>query len=46
MSFNQFSEAFGKFYGQSKLGVNNDAVETSRTRGTVHENCIKYVSPS
>ncbi|KOM51409.1 hypothetical protein LR48_Vigan09g006800, partial [Vigna angularis] len=39
----QFSEAFVKFYGQSKQGLNNDAVETSRTRGTVHENCIKYV---
>lgn len=46
MSFNQFSEAFGKFYGQSKHGVSNDAVETSRARGTVHENCIKYISPS
>ncbi|KAF1881500.1 hypothetical protein Lal_00021478 [Lupinus albus] len=37
----QFSEAFGKFYGQSKHGASNDAVETSKTRGVVHENCIK-----
>ncbi|KAH1239473.1 Actin-related protein 2/3 complex subunit 1A [Glycine max] len=41
----QFSEAFGKFYGQSKHGVSNDAVETSRTRGTVHENCINCIMP-
>ncbi|KAJ1416667.1 WD40/YVTN repeat-like-containing domain superfamily [Sesbania bispinosa] len=40
-----FSEAFGKFYGQSKHGVNNDAVETSRTRGAVHENCINCIMP-
>ncbi|KAK8468482.1 hypothetical protein PHAVU_006G036500 [Phaseolus vulgaris] len=41
----QFSEAFVKFYGQSKHGVNNDAVETSRTSGTVHENCINCIVP-
>ncbi|XP_061364397.1 actin-related protein 2/3 complex subunit 1B-like isoform X1 [Gastrolobium bilobum] len=41
----QFSEAFGKFYGQSKHGVNNDSVETSRTRGAVHENCINCIMP-
>ncbi|KAG4920933.1 hypothetical protein JHK84_049784 [Glycine max] len=41
----QFSEAFGKFYGQSKHGVSNDAVETSRARGTVHENCINCIMP-
>nr|KYP47643.1 Actin-related protein 2/3 complex subunit 1 [Cajanus cajan] len=41
----QFSEAFGKFYGQSKHGVSNDAVETSRTRGIVHENCINCIMP-
>ncbi|XP_027342320.1 actin-related protein 2/3 complex subunit 1B-like [Abrus precatorius] len=41
----QFSEAFGKFYGQSKHGVSNDAVETSRTRGAVHENCINCIMP-
>ncbi|KAL5139505.1 Actin-related protein 2/3 complex subunit 1B [Glycine soja] len=41
----QFSEAFGKFYGQSKHGVSNDTVETSRTRGTVHENCINCIMP-
>ncbi|XP_022632120.1 actin-related protein 2/3 complex subunit 1A isoform X4 [Vigna radiata var. radiata] len=41
----QFSEAFVKFYGQSKQGLNNDAVETSRTRGTVHENCINCILP-
>ncbi|KAL1370390.1 hypothetical protein HN51_000656 [Arachis hypogaea] len=41
----QFSEAFGKFYGQAKLGVSNDAVETSRTRGVVHENCINSIIP-
>ncbi|KAK2387339.1 Actin-related protein 2/3 complex subunit 1A [Trifolium repens] len=39
----QFSEAFGKFYGQSKHGVGNDAVETSKTRGAVHENCINSI---
>ncbi|KAL2322580.1 hypothetical protein Fmac_026959 [Flemingia macrophylla] len=41
----QFSEAFGKFYGQSKHGVSNDAVEASRTRGIAHENCINCIMP-
>ncbi|KAK7255758.1 hypothetical protein RIF29_29177 [Crotalaria pallida] len=41
----QFSEAFGKFYSQSKQGVSNDAVESSRTRGFVHENCINCIMP-
>lgn len=40
----QFSEAFGKLYGQQKHGLNNDANEHSRSRGRVHENCIKYVT--
>lgn len=40
-SYFQFSEAFGKLYGQSKYGVGNDAVESSRTRGGAHVNCIK-----
>ncbi|KAB5527535.1 hypothetical protein DKX38_021382 [Salix brachista] len=39
----QFSEAFGKLYGQSKLGVNNDGIEASRSRGGVHENCINCI---
>ncbi|KAM7271641.1 hypothetical protein ACFE04_030855 [Oxalis oulophora] len=34
----QFSEAFGKFYGQSKQG---DGVEDSKGSG-IHNNCIKY----
>ncbi|KAG9146684.1 hypothetical protein Leryth_005024 [Lithospermum erythrorhizon] len=37
-SGSQFSEAFGKFYGQSKNGSSND--ETSKGHG-VHNNCIK-----
>lgn len=41
----QFSEAFGKFYGQSKHGVSSDAVEPSRTSGAVHENCINCIMP-
>ncbi|KAG9137420.1 hypothetical protein Leryth_021170 [Lithospermum erythrorhizon] len=36
-SANTFSEAFGKFYGQSKNGSSND--ETSKGHG-VHNNCI------
>uniref|UniRef100_A0A6N2MQN6 Actin-related protein 2/3 complex subunit n=1 Tax=Salix viminalis TaxID=40686 RepID=A0A6N2MQN6_SALVM len=39
----QFSEAFGKLYGQSKLGVNNDGIEASRSRGGVHENYINCI---
>ncbi|KAK6919675.1 Anaphase-promoting complex subunit 4, WD40 domain [Dillenia turbinata] len=41
----QFSEAFGKLYGQSKHGVTNDAVEPSRSRGGIHENCINCIVP-
>ncbi|XP_023553744.1 actin-related protein 2/3 complex subunit 1B-like isoform X1 [Cucurbita pepo subsp. pepo] len=41
----QFSEAFGKLYGQSKQGVGNDSVESSRLRGCVHENCITCIVP-
>ncbi|XP_054799025.1 actin-related protein 2/3 complex subunit 1B-like isoform X1 [Prosopis cineraria] len=41
----QFSEAFGKFYGQSKHGMNNDSVESSKIRGGVHENCINCIMP-
>ncbi|KAI8551240.1 hypothetical protein RHMOL_Rhmol06G0169500 [Rhododendron molle] len=37
----QFSEAFGKLYGQSKQGINNDRGETSIPQGAIHENCIK-----
>ncbi|XP_015880348.3 actin-related protein 2/3 complex subunit 1B [Ziziphus jujuba] len=41
----QFSEAFGKLYGQSKHGVGNDGIEPSRSRGGVHENFINCVVP-
>ncbi|RXH90359.1 hypothetical protein DVH24_032716 [Malus domestica] len=41
----QFSEAFGKLYGQQKHGLNNDANEHSRSRGRVHENCINCIVP-
>ncbi|KAL7000617.1 Actin-related protein 2/3 complex subunit 1A [Sarracenia purpurea var. burkii] len=41
----QFSEAFGKLYGQSKHGTNNDIGEPSRSRGGVHENCINSIVP-
>lgn len=41
----QFSEAFGKLYGQSKQGVSNDTVEPSRPRGGAHENCITCIVP-
>ncbi|XP_039161380.1 actin-related protein 2/3 complex subunit 1B-like [Eucalyptus grandis] len=41
----QFSEAFGKLYGQSKHGINNDGVDNSRQRGGVHENCITCIVP-
>ncbi|KAI3449864.1 hypothetical protein Pfo_006529 [Paulownia fortunei] len=40
----QFSETFGKLYGQSKYG-SNDTNETSRRRGSTHENCITSVVP-
>ncbi|KAL5732217.1 Actin-related protein 2/3 complex subunit 1A [Ranunculus cassubicifolius] len=39
----QFSEAFGKFYGQSKQS--NDGIEPSKSRGGVHENCINSIVP-
>ncbi|KAM6553499.1 hypothetical protein CsatB_014261 [Cannabis sativa] len=40
----QFSEAFGKLYGQPKHNINNDGVEQSRSRGGgVHENCINCI---
>ncbi|KAJ9172856.1 hypothetical protein P3X46_016054 [Hevea brasiliensis] len=39
----QFSEAFGKFYGQSKTGVSNDGIDPSRSRGGIHENCINCI---
>ncbi|WOL05433.1 hypothetical protein Cni_G14162 [Canna indica] len=41
----QFSEAFGKLYGQSKPGTNSDTVESSRARGGAHENCISCIVP-
>ncbi|XP_034197987.1 actin-related protein 2/3 complex subunit 1B-like isoform X2 [Prunus dulcis] len=41
----QFSEAFGKLYGQPKQGFNNDTNEHSRSRGGVHENCINCIVP-
>ncbi|KAK9153128.1 hypothetical protein Sjap_000608 [Stephania japonica] len=41
----QFSEAFGKLYGQSKQGVSNDAIDSTRARGGVHENCITCIVP-
>lgn len=41
----QFSEAFGKLYGQSKQGGSNDATESSRPRGGVHQNCITGIIP-
>lgn len=36
----QFSEAFGKFYGQAKHGTSLDAVDPSKVLGGSHENCI------
>lgn len=41
----QFSEAFGKFYGQAKHGTALDAVEPSKISGVSHENCITSISP-
>ncbi|GFZ05722.1 actin-related protein C1B [Actinidia rufa] len=41
----QFSEAFGKLYGQSKHGISNDIGEASRSRGGIHENCINCIVP-
>ncbi|XP_020577845.1 actin-related protein 2/3 complex subunit 1B-like isoform X1 [Phalaenopsis equestris] len=40
----QFSEAFGKLYGQSKHGV-NDGVDSLRPRGIAHENTITCIVP-
>ncbi|GAB4859706.1 Actin- protein 2/3 complex subunit 1A [Ancistrocladus abbreviatus] len=39
----QFSEAFGKLYGQSKHGIANDGVEGPR--GGIHDNCINCIMP-
>lgn len=41
----QFSEAFGKFYGQSKHGIGNDTVEPTKSRSGAHENCIMCIVP-
>ncbi|KAF2614144.1 hypothetical protein F2Q70_00008191 [Brassica cretica] len=41
----QFSEAFTKFYGQSKATTANDGSESSKSRGGVHDNCINSVVP-
>ncbi|KAB1213087.1 Actin-related protein 2/3 complex subunit 1A [Morella rubra] len=41
----QFSEAFVKLYWQSKHVVSNDAIEPSRSRGRIHENCISCIVP-
>eukprot|EP01018_Ginkgo_biloba_P030569 Gb_19067 [translate_table: standard] len=41
----QFSEAFGKFYGQTKHGASIDTVEPSRAPGGSHENCITCIEP-
>lgn len=40
-SGSQFSEAFGKFYGQSKFSASNN-VEQSRG---AHDNCINCILP-
>ncbi|KAF3557827.1 hypothetical protein F2Q69_00011770 [Brassica cretica] len=39
----QFSEAFTKFYGQSKATTANEASESSKSRGGVHGNCINAI---
>ncbi|KAH0930108.1 hypothetical protein HID58_015835, partial [Brassica napus] len=39
----QFSEAFTKFYGQSKATTANEASESSKSRGSVHDNCINSI---
>ncbi|MQL71308.1 hypothetical protein Taro_003619 [Colocasia esculenta] len=41
----QFTEAFGKFYGQARQGIGNDSIEPSRSRGGAHENCITCIVP-
>ncbi|WZZ50074.1 hypothetical protein YC2023_050181 [Brassica napus] len=38
-----FSEAFTKFYGQSKATTANEASESSKSRGGVHDNCINAI---
>ncbi|XP_012086315.1 actin-related protein 2/3 complex subunit 1A isoform X1 [Jatropha curcas] len=40
----QFSEAFGKFYSQSKVAGSNDA-DPSKSHGGIHENCINCIMP-
>ncbi|KAI0510073.1 actin-related protein 2/3 complex subunit 1B [Dendrobium catenatum] len=40
----QFSEAFGKLYGQSRHGA-NDGVDSLRARGIAHENTITCIIP-
>ncbi|XP_024531662.1 actin-related protein 2/3 complex subunit 1A isoform X2 [Selaginella moellendorffii] len=39
----QFSEAFGKFYGQAKRGVATES--PSSAPGTYHNNCITLLNP-
>ncbi|CAN1160763.1 Actin-related protein 2/3 complex subunit 1A, partial [Linum perenne] len=39
----QFSEAFGKLYGQPKTNVNGDG--PSKSRGGAHDNCITCIMP-
>ncbi|CAF2096506.1 BnaA05g11780D [Brassica napus] len=39
----QFSEAFTKFYGQSKATTANEASESSKSREGVHDNCINAI---
>ncbi|XP_010557145.1 PREDICTED: actin-related protein 2/3 complex subunit 1A [Tarenaya hassleriana] len=41
----QLTEAFGKFYGQSKSATGNDGSESSKSRGGVHDNCINCIMP-
>ncbi|KAK8556597.1 hypothetical protein V6N13_064618 [Hibiscus sabdariffa] len=42
-SGSQFSEAFGKFYGQSRQGLSSDTVEPSKIQGAAHDNCINCI---
>lgn len=41
----QFSEAFGKLYGQSRYGASTDSLEPSKPRGGAHVNCITCIVP-
>lgn len=41
----QFSEAFGKLYGQSKYGISSNSVQPTRLRGGAHDNCINCIVP-